>query len=152
MLANSFKRCNPFRGKFKISWSLIIWSHYIHYKKKDLMHACVLLFSSPSYICSATSSTHGMITFTIDGSWTSTNIIKIILFIGVLRGQLSRWLWIVKMMTWCKHHHIFKLHLKIFLKIANRNFLDNKFKRYHCKLNIGLFIKYTHFWEKILVK
>lgn len=50
-------------------------------------------------------------------------------------------------MTLCKHHHIFKLHLKILLKTANRNFLDNNFKKYHCKLNIELFIKYTYFWK-----
>lgn len=43
------------------------------------MYACVLLFSSPSCICSATTSTHGVIPFTIDGSLTSTNILKIIL-------------------------------------------------------------------------
>lgn len=31
--------------------------------------------------------------------------------------------------------------------MTNRNFLDNKFKRYHCKLNIKLFIKYAYFWK-----
>lgn len=32
--------------------------------------------------------------------------------------------------------------------MANRNFLENKFKRYHCKLKIEFFIKYTYFWKK----